>query len=261
MGRYKFTVLAQGVCSSPDIFNYLTDGSCRRDNSGALKNMDDVMLHRRIIGELKGKLENFLAFCREKNLKLKPSKLNISEEVEFGGAVISSKIVKEEQVVCVLPKDKRIQAFFDMKKPQTKKDIQSFCGMLSSLQHWNPNIPLNVAMLRKASGSKSKVTWNSELEAEYCAVLKIMQTQIKLSPYNPAKKLKLVIDGASSIGTGFLLVQLLDDKSPEKGCNIIHAGSSLLPEGRDFSPIESEAIALDRAMTSCHHGIYYGQQV
>ena len=61
--------------------------------------MDDVMLHRRIIGELKGKLENFLAFCREKNLKLKPSKLNISVEVEFGGAVISSKIVKEEQVV------------------------------------------------------------------------------------------------------------------------------------------------------------------
>ena len=63
-------------------------------------------------------------------------------------------------------------------------------------------------MLRKASGSKSKVIWNSELEAEYSAVLKIMQTQIKLSPYNPSKELKLVIDDASSIGTGFILVQL-----------------------------------------------------
>ena len=261
MGRYKFTVLAQGVCSSSDIFNFLTDGSCRRDNSGALKNMDDVLLHGRTLEELKMKLESFLAFCREKNLKLKPSKLNISEEVEFGGAVISSKLVKKEQVVCILPKDKRIQAFFSMKKPQTKKDIQSFCGMLSSLQQWNPSIPLNIPMLRKASGSRSKVTWNSELEAEYSAVLKIMQTQIKLSPYNPSKKLKLVIDGASSIGTGFLLVQLRDEKVPEKGCDIIHAGSGLLPEGRDFSPIEAEAIALDRAMTSCHHWIYYGQEV
>ena len=27
MGRYKFTVLAQGICSSSDIFNYLTDGN------------------------------------------------------------------------------------------------------------------------------------------------------------------------------------------------------------------------------------------
>ena len=59
MGRYKFTVLAQGVCSSSNIFNYLTDGSCRRDNSGALKNMDDVLLHGKTIKELKGKLENF----------------------------------------------------------------------------------------------------------------------------------------------------------------------------------------------------------
>ena len=143
-----------------------------------------------------------------------------------------------------------------MKKPQTKKDILSFCGMLSSLQQWNPNIPLKVSMLRKASGSKSKVIWNNKLETENQAVLKITKTQIKLSPYDPAKKLKLVIDGASSIGTGFILVQLLDEKHPEKGCNIIHAGSSLLPEGRDFSPIESEAIALDRAMTSCHHWIY-----
>ena len=57
------------------------------------------------------------------------------------------------------------------------------------------------------------------------------------------------------------MVQLLDEKSPEKGCNIIHAGSSLLPEGSDFSPIESEAIVLDRAMTSCHHWIYYGQEL
>ena len=57
---------------------------------------------------------------------MKPSKLNISEEVEFGGAVISSKLVSKEQVVCVLPKDKRIEAFYDFKKPKTKKDIQSF---------------------------------------------------------------------------------------------------------------------------------------
>ena len=51
--------------------------------------MDDVLLHGRTIEELHGKLESLLSFCREKNLKLKPSKLNISEEVEFGGAVIS----------------------------------------------------------------------------------------------------------------------------------------------------------------------------
>ena len=170
-------------------------------------------------------------------------------------------MVKNEQVVCVLPKDKRVQAFYNLKKPQNKKDIQSFCGMLASLQQWNPSIPLNIPMLRKASGSRSKVTWNPELEAEYQSVLKIMQTQIKLSPYDPTKKLKLVIDGASSLGTGFILIQHLNDEQPEKGCKIVNAGSCLLPEGKDFSPVEAESIALDRAISACHHWIYYCDQI
>ena len=64
------------------------------------------------------------------------------------------------------------------------------------------------------------MTWNNELETEYQAVLKIMQTQIKLSPYNPSKKLKLVIDGASSIGTGFILVQLLDENHQRRDATL-----------------------------------------
>ena len=94
------------------------------------------------------------------------------------------------------------------------------------------------------------------MEAEYLAVLKIMQIEIKLSPYDPSKKLKLVIDSASSLSTGFLLKQQLNNVKPEKGCNIVHAGSGLLPEGKDLSPIEVESMALDRAMTACHHWMY-----
>ena len=106
---------------------------------------------------LKLKWENFLSFAKDKNLRLKPSKLQIGEQVTFGGAVISAELVKNEKVVCVLPKDQRNQAFYDLKKPQSKKDIQSFCGMLASLQQWHPNIPINIPMLRKAAGSRSKV--------------------------------------------------------------------------------------------------------
>ena len=73
--------------------------------------------------------------------------------------------------------------------------------MLSSLQAWNPNIPLNVSMLRKAAGSRGKVTWNEELEDEYQNVMKIMQTRIRLSAYDLNKQLCLVIDGAKTLGT------------------------------------------------------------
>ena len=51
--------------------------------------------------------------------------------------------------------------------------------MLSSLQRWNPNIPMNILMLRKATGCRGKVEWNAELKAEYNAVIEIMKTQLK----------------------------------------------------------------------------------
>ena len=43
VGRFKYLVLAQGVCSASDIFNFLTDSSMRYERSEAIKNMDNVL--------------------------------------------------------------------------------------------------------------------------------------------------------------------------------------------------------------------------
>ena len=88
-----------------------------------------------------------------------------------------------------------------------------------------------------------------------------MENQTKLSPYNSEKELYLVIDGASSIRTGFVLLQRVKEMDPEAGFLIINAGSSLLPPTKgEFSPVEIEAIALDRACTGCHQGPYYAEK-
>ena len=89
----------------------------------------------------------------------------------------------------------------------------------------------------------------------------IKKKQLKLTPYDPGKKLRLVIDGARTAGTGFLLIQYVDDKNIHKGVNIIHSGSNVLPLNRDFSSMEAEAIALDRAISACHHWLYYCPEV
>ena len=52
MGRFKYLVLAQGVCSASDIFIFLTDGSMRYDGSESIKNMDDVLLYSHKLDEL-----------------------------------------------------------------------------------------------------------------------------------------------------------------------------------------------------------------
>ena len=103
----------------------------------------------------------------------------------------------------ILPKDGCSTAFQNLKRPETKKELKSFCGMLSSLQGWSPSVPLHSPLLRKSCGPKEKIVWTSEMLLEYDDINKLMLNQIKLSLYNEEKDLYLVIDGTSSVRTGF----------------------------------------------------------
>ena len=55
------------------------------------------------------------------------------------------------------------------------------------------------------------------MENEYNNTKQLMKKQLKLSPYDPKKKLRLVIDGTRTAGTGFLLIYYVDDKDIKKG--------------------------------------------
>ena len=84
-------------------------------------------------------------------MKLKPSKFVIGEEVEFGGALITSETVGSKNVVNILPKSQRVQAFQNLRRPRNKKEVQIFCGMMTSLQKWAKHVPLNAPVMRAVS--------------------------------------------------------------------------------------------------------------
>ena len=63
-GRFSYTVTPQGVCSSSDLFNLLTDGTTRYDSTGTIKNMDDWLLFGATLQELEEKVLNLMLFVR-----------------------------------------------------------------------------------------------------------------------------------------------------------------------------------------------------
>jgi len=105
----------------------------------------------------------------QKNLKLEPSKFVIGEEVEFGGALITSETVGTQNVVNILPKSQRVEAFQNLRRPKTRKEVQIFCGMMTSLQQWNPHVSLNASVMRAATGGKSNKSFEliEEMQAEF----------------------------------------------------------------------------------------------
>ena len=89
---------------------------------------------------------------------------------------------------------------------------------------------MNIPVSRKAcSANNGKIDWKQEMISEYEEVNNLMLSQIKLSPYNPEKALYLEVDGASKIGTCFILLQRVKDSDPVKGFFISNAENSLLP--------------------------------
>ena len=153
MDSLTFKSLPQGISNSAALWNMLRDGDSRIDSElNIVKNMDDWMLFARNMVEL----EKFLQFAAKKNLKLKTKQFVIGSQVEFGGSVLTMEKVKNQELIFITRRGKRIKAFEKLRKPQNKKDCQIFNGMLSSLSRWNPTVALEIPMIRKTTASKGK---------------------------------------------------------------------------------------------------------
>ena len=149
MGNFRYTVLGQGLCSSQDLFNWITDGSTKTDpDFNILKNVDDFCLFSDTIEGLEKQINKLMKMCESINLKLSPSKFKLSTTVKFGGTVISSQKIKDGHVIFLDPPDQRILAVTEMPKPRTKKELRTLCGMISSLRDWFPSIQFNMENLR-----------------------------------------------------------------------------------------------------------------
>ena len=108
--------------------------------------MGDWLLYAMDLQELEEKLVKFLKFAETKNLKLKKKKFVIGSELEFGGSILTVEKVKNEELISIAPKSKRIQAFAELRKPASKKDCQIF-----SCSYWISYCP-QVELYSDASG-------------------------------------------------------------------------------------------------------------
>ena len=219
MGNYRYTVLGQGLCSSQDLFNYITRGTTQTDPTfKIIKNVDDFCLYGNTIEELEHQITKLMKMCSDINLKLSPSKFKLSSAVKFGGTIISSQKIKDEHVIFLDPPDQRIVAVTEMKTPKTKKELRTLCGMISSLGDWFPSIQFNIKNLRSGCGEMKRFEWTKIMETEFKAFKHIFTHQIRLSPLDMDKKINIATDGANSAGIGFVLYHNANDL--EKGKNV-----------------------------------------
>ena len=192
LGNYCYKVLGQGLCSSQDLFNYITKGSTQIDKTfKIIKNVDDFCLFGSTIEDLENQILKLMKMCSEINLKLSPSKFKLSTAVKFGGTIISSEKIKNGHVIFMDPPDQRIVAVTEMRSPRTKKELRTLCGMISSLGDWFPSIQFNMKNLRAGCAEMRRFEWTKIMQTEFEAVKHIFSHQIRLSPMDTNKRINI----------------------------------------------------------------------
>merc|ERR1711891_34403 len=179
-GTYRYTVLGQGICSSQDLFNWITDGGTKLDQDfQVLKNIDNFCLFAKTLPELEKQIDKLAQLCAKINLKLSPSKFTLGTAVKFGGTIISAEKVADNSIIFLDPPDNRILAVTEMERPTSTKNVQQLCGMISSLKPWFPSVNFATPSLRAACGNKSKFIWTPDMKLKFEKVKLIFTDQIR----------------------------------------------------------------------------------
>ena len=107
-----------------------------------------------------------------------------------------------------------------------------------------------------------KFEWTKIMGLEFEAVKNIFTHQIRLSPLDVDKKIKIVTDGANSVGIGFVLYQNADDLKEGEDVSIIKANSSGLKDSqKQYSAVDTEVLALKFACDSMYYYLYGAPEI
>ena len=88
-GKFRYTVLPQGLSVSPELFDISTAPEIR-NTKDCWKNADDVLGGGSSLRELEIVMRRIFGVCAKRGIKLAPSKLQIGRKIRWGGVMIES---------------------------------------------------------------------------------------------------------------------------------------------------------------------------
>merc|ERR1711888_293654 len=99
-GKFRFTVLPQGLSVSPEVFDLSTAPEIR-NTPDCFKNADDILGGGRSLRALDLVMRRIFSVCSRRGIKLAPSKLQVGRRLRWGGVIVFLLEVLMEQVLCL----------------------------------------------------------------------------------------------------------------------------------------------------------------
>jgi hypothetical protein len=232
-GLYRFKVMPFGLSNSPATFNRLM----RKILKGLEHTecfLDDILIHTETFDEHLLECRNVLERLQQAHLTAKPSKCEIMQtSLEYLGHVIGEGKIQ--------PTNGKLKAIESAPRPETKKQVRSFLGLIGYYRKFVPHFATIAAPLTDLTkkGVPNKFEWKIEHENAYKR-LKSMLLATPILRLPDLSKPFIVRTDASNHGIGAVLFQEHGSwKYP-----VAYASRKLLESERRYAVVEKECLAI-----------------
>lgn len=233
-GSYRFNVLPFGLNVAPNSFARMMKIAFNGlDASTAFLYLDDII----VIGTSKEhhlqNLERVFKICREKCLKLNPSKCHfMKSEVTFLGHKCTSQ--------GILPDSSKFQSIKDYPVPTDKDSAKRFVLMANYWRKFIPNFSTIAAPLNHLDKKFVHFKWTPECQTSF-ELLKQSLIKPPILSYPDLTKSFIITVDASKQGVGAILSQLSDEGIDRP---IAFASRAFTKGERNKATIEQELLAI-----------------
>ncbi|PIK33923.1 hypothetical protein BSL78_29258 [Apostichopus japonicus] len=242
-GRYKFKRLPFGLNSAPEVFHRLVH-EIFEGLQGVTTYIDDILVWGSSKQEHDLRLIEVLNRAKDRKLTLNKAKCQFGlSKIKYLGHVLTAEGVQID--------DGKIEAVVNMPKPQCKKDVERFLGMVTYIAKFIPNLSTVAAPLRQLLCKDVMWHWLENHENAFIQLKKLVTTTPILRYYDVSKPVTLSVD-ASQSGLGAVLLQ--DDKP------VAYASQALTETQKAYAQIEKEMLAVVHGCERFHQYVY-GKQV
>ena len=260
-GVFKWLRMPMGIQPASDelslqmelIFAPLFRSQDGHPGSGApmVRDLDDFLAGARTEEEFLALLEQFLSICKDNGIFLNPSKFAISlDEGEDEVDIIFAGIkVNRDGTFKVNPS--RLDAIRNFPQPSTRKQLQSWLGLCTSLGTFAP-APLHVCLEKQRALARQpspRLVWDPDTLTEFHTARIILSQESVLHQFDPSLKTAILTDVAKTLGMGIILFQHDPDKPiTEDNFKVMGVWSiTAKPSWKDLSPIETEILGFYHA--------------
>ena len=119
----------------------------------------------------------------KENFKFSEEKFLLGPNAKFAGLDLSA---NPTGWVTTKPDRKRIEALCNLQQLESKKEVQSLLGLISTFNKWVPELSLKGKLIRDLGKKKVIFKWTVDRQKCFKEVKRAISDNIPLEPFDPA---------------------------------------------------------------------------